>query len=212
MSHSGPIYPEPRIISSKTIPLTTLQQQLVQDNLGLAFTEINKYYYHKFNNNLTKDEITSAAYLGLIFGVQHYEDNLNDPEDNRWCEYIIRCIDGYILDEMNSQRLVHIPRNRHENKSYKHPGYKLRNDIKQIRIKATITSLIDIVENVENEDINIKQYFHLLTPDQKQVILFHLAGMPRKNIHKFMNIKYNKCGYIYRKALSILKDAIMKDL
>jgi RNA polymerase sigma factor (sigma-70 family) len=202
--------------------LTNEQKQLVQDNLGLAHTIAKEYFFKRFHANLTRDELLSVAFLGLIHAVIHYKQTESDPRNKRWCRYIIKCIDGFILDEMKKQSLIFVPKcqynRKRRNKEYLYNKNKENNEqIKLDKIKALqrpdrITNFtkvyMQVTEEEEQEEINIYKYFNLLSESQQQIILLKMQDLQFTQIAKIMGITRQGCYVSYSKSLKILKDAI----
>ncbi len=89
--------------------LTPLGKSIVQDNLGLAWKATFRRQGMR-HGRLSFEEILSAAQMGLIRAVVAYrEDLVTDPNNMRWSPYLMRSMDGAILEDMKGQGIIHTP-------------------------------------------------------------------------------------------------------
>jgi DNA-directed RNA polymerase specialized sigma subunit len=209
----------PKSLIPDNSKLTPEQKQIVEDNISLAIKGAKDWLYTKAHGNMTKDELISAASLGLIHGVTHYKKNINDPGDKRWSSYILTCINGFILNELRYMGLIYIPFDRRKDKLFiRKQGKKNINAIKKARLKVIMFSLnIDLVQKIDNID-NIINYdivkcdiydnIDLLKPQQKEIISLFLDGASFKNIEKQLKLKHGAAYPLCRKILNILKKVI----
>lgn len=199
------------------IPLTQIQRQCVQDNIGLAYLAANRRYYKLPHGSLTLDEIVSASFQGLINGVIHYKYDLSDIDNKRWCAYILKYCDSAIIDEIKNNKLIHVPfylynKNKWRSKTWK--GRINTNKFEENKLKAKLyfegineSNLIK-EKFEETKNIDIKDYYFLLTFEQIEVVNLRLTGLTFEKISKVVNKTKSACSASYRKSVKLIRNFI----
>lgn len=70
-----------------------LRHEIIKENMNLVFLVVCKYGYAK-STGISKDELESYGYEGLIYAIDHFDIDSN----NAFNFYAIKCIKGYILN------------------------------------------------------------------------------------------------------------------
>ncbi len=215
MSHSGIILPEPLIPDPHIIPLTDDQKQQVFKNRGLAHKITNDYYYSNHHGTLTKDEILSAAFWGLMYAVQHYIQAIDDLNNDHWSSYALKCMKGFIYNEINNQKLIHIPKylkqKHYPKKGWKGGRYKTNRVVNKKNAERTVGPYPFNLTEKEKEEkevnkLKISDYFYLLTPKQKQIILLYLRGLTFREIGEILGKTRSNCNIVFHNAIKRIKN------
>ncbi len=96
-----------------TIALTTAQQALVMAHLFVADIAV-RIYTSKAKRRYIFGELMSSAHLGLCHAAQHFDEFKRSERTGmpvKFSTYARRSCDHQIIDDVNEDRLIHIPKN-----------------------------------------------------------------------------------------------------
>jgi RNA polymerase sigma factor (sigma-70 family) len=217
------------MIKGKAKPLTEIQKQIVIDNLYLI--KYSKLEYYSRHTILTKNELFSAAALGLIKAIQNYVEDLDiDPHNIRWRAYLKRYMNGYMLKEIKTNQLIILP-NYLLKKSYRKIIQQRKEDyynnvvsdtknydkLLWLYVERVWNNYVDYPFNLmtkkyDNEnDIEIYKvinYFGFFTERERQIILLVLEGYTFSQIAKILGMTAWGCRLSYKKSLNKIKKLI----
>ena len=167
-------------------------QQLVYDakngNIE-AKKEITKYYIKqidrliesKYNEeNLDKNELKQAGYLGLAIALKNYNKNMISP----FATFVKNCINSCISKEIKNQEKGTI----------------------NIEIENTYN---DFIINIENNELIWIAISKLNDRYRKILFLYIYEGYTFEEISKMYNVTKVRIQQIYKKSLEIIKEELI---
>ena len=214
-SYSNNVFPDPLSEEEEQIMITRLQNKdkearniLIEHNLRLVAHIVKKFE----NNNTNPDDLISIGTIGLIKGIDSY----NDSKKTKITTYAARCIENEILMYFRSTKKSQNDVSLNDSIGYDKDG----NEINLIDVlKDNSKDLAEIVHTNDNIKL-LKKYLNLLNNREKEIIikrygLLNQKELTQKEIAKSLNISRSYVSRIEKRALTkILKEFIKekKDL
>lgn len=214
-SYSNNVFPEPlseeeeqRMIERMQNKDNEARNKLIEHNLRLVAHIVKKFE----NKNTSQDDLISIGTIGLIKGIDSY----NDTKKTRITTYAARCIENEILMYFRSIKKSQNDVSLNDSIGYDKDG----NEINLIDvIKDNSKDLAEMIHTKENIE-ELSQYLNLLTKREKEIIvkrygLLNQKEQTQKEIAKTLHISRSYVSRIEKRALTkILKEFIKnkKDL
>ena len=208
-SYSNNVFPEPlneeeeKIMIAKMLAGNTeARNKLIEHNLRLVAHIVKKFE----NKNTSQDDLISIGTIGLIKGIDSY----NDSKKTKITTYAARCIENEILMYFRSNK-----KNQNDISLNDSIGYdKDGNEINLIDVlKDNSKDLAEIIHTKENIQ-QLNKYLKLLNAREKEIIikrygLLNQKEQTQKEIAKSLNISRSYVSRIEKRALTkILKEFI----
>lgn len=208
-SYSNNVFPSPLSEEEEKIMIERMQNKdvearniLIEHNLRLVAHIVKKFE----NKNTSQDDLISIGTIGLIKGIDSY----NDSKKTRITTYAARCIENEILMYFRSNKKSQNDVSLNDSIGYDKDG----NEINLIDVlKDNSKDLAEIVHTKENVAA-LNEYLKLLNEREKEIIikrygLFNQKDMTQKEIAKQLNISRSYVSRIEKRALTkILKEFI----
>ena len=176
--------------------MTTDEEKLLLDNLGLVGSIASKYYI-KFGGAFEYDDLKSVGTLGLIKAIQNYNEDLGYA----FSTYAYRVIQTKII------RYFLANKKHSTNISLSTPVFE------DVELLETIPSEYDFFEefskSVELEKLN--EAVNSLNDTYQKIVKYRVSGLTFVEIGKLLNINTSQVNSMYNKALNILRYKL-KDL
>ena len=158
------------------------------------------------NKNTTQDDLISIGTIGLIKGIDSY----NDAKKTKITTYAARCIENEILMYFRSNKKSQNDVSLNDSIGYDKDG----NEINLIDVlKDNSKDLAEIIHTKENIKL-LNKYLNLLNDREKEIIvkrygLLNQKEKTQKEIAKSLNISRSYVSRIEKRALTkILKEFI----
>lgn len=208
-SYSNNVFPEPLNEEEEKIMIERMLKKdaearniLIEHNLRLVAHIVKKFE----NKNTSQDDLISIGTIGLIKGIDSY----NDTKKTRITTYAARCIENEILMYFRSNKKSQNDVSLNDSIGYDKDG----NEINLIDVlKDNSKDLAEIIHTKENIE-QLNQYLTLLNEREKEIIvkrygLLNQKEKTQKEIAKSLNISRSYVSRIEKRALTkILKEFI----
>lgn len=214
-SYSNNVFPEPLSEEEEKIMIERMLKKdkearntLIEHNLRLVAHIVKKFE----NKNTSQDDLISIGTIGLIKGIDSY----NDTKKTKITTYAARCIENEILMYFRSNKKSQNDVSLNDSIGYDKDG----NEINLIDVlKDNSKDLAEVVHTNENIQL-LNNYLGLLSKREKEIIvkrygLLNQKEQTQKEIAKSLNISRSYVSRIEKRALTkILKEFIKnkKDL
>ncbi len=208
-SYSNNVFPDPLTEEEEKIMIAKMltgnieaRNKLIEHNLRLVAHIVKKFE----NKNTSQDDLISIGTIGLIKGIDSY----NDSKKTKITTYAARCIENEILMYFRSNK-----KNQNDISLNDSIGYdKDGNEINLIDVlKDNSKDLAEIIHTKENIQ-QLNKYLKLLNAREKEIIikrygLLNQKEQTQKEIAKSLNISRSYVSRIEKRALTkILKEFI----
>ena len=172
--------------------MTTDEEKLVTDNLGLAY-ELAWKYYMKFNGLYELDELQSVAFLGLTKAANTFNKYLGFE----FSTYAYNCIQNQIRQYYRDNK-------KHIDVVYL---YEEIND-NGVTLEDITASEYDMLEQINKDEHYNKLYEEIdkLKDRYKLIMQYRLKGLTMLEISKKLNISQPQVSRDYNVALNILRN------
>lgn len=214
-SYSNNVFPEPLSEEEERVAIEKMQNgdkearnTLIERNLRLVAHIVKKFE----SKNMSQDDLISIGTIGLIKGIDSY----NDTKKTKITTYAARCIENEILMYFRSNKKRESDVSLNDSIGYDKDG----NEISLIDVlKDNTTDFAEVIHTKENiKDLSI--YLNLLNEREKEIIikrygLLNQKEKTQKEIAKELNISRSYVSRIEKRALTkMLKEFIKnkKDL
>ena len=208
-SYSNNVFPEPLSEEEERIMIEKMLQgnqearnKLIEHNLRLVAHIVKKFE----NKNTSPDDLISIGTIGLIKGIDSY----NDTKKTRITTYAARCIENEILMYFRSNK-----KSQNDVSLNDYIGYdKDGNEINLIDVlKDNSKDLAEVIHTKENIKL-LANYLNLLNDREKEIIikrygLFNQKEKTQKEIATSLHISRSYVSRIEKRALTkMLKEFI----
>lgn len=214
-SYSNNVFPEPLSEEEERVAIEKMQKgdkearnTLIERNLRLVAHIVKKFE----SKNMSQDDLISIGTIGLIKGIDSY----NDTKKTKITTYAARCIENEILMYFRSNKKRESDVSLNDSIGYDKDG----NEVSLIDVlKDNTTDFAEVIHTKENiKDLSI--YLNLLNEREKEIIikrygLLNQKEKTQKEIAKELNISRSYVSRIEKRALTkMLKEFIKnkKDL
>lgn len=214
-SYSNNVFPEPLNEEEERIAIEKMQNgdkearnTLIERNLRLVAHIVKKFE----SKNMSQDDLISIGTIGLIKGIDSY----NDTKKTKITTYAARCIENEILMYFRSNKKRESDVSLNDSIGYDKDG----NEINLIDVlKDNTTDFAEVIHTKDNiKDLSV--YLNLLNEREKEIIikrygLLNQKEKTQKEIAKELNISRSYVSRIEKRALTkMLKEFIKnkKDL
>lgn len=214
-SYSNNVFPEPLSEEEERTAIEKMQKgdkearnTLIERNLRLVAHIVKKFE----SKNMSQDDLISIGTIGLIKGIDSYNEN----KKTKITTYAARCIENEILMYFRSNKKRESDVSLNDSIGYDKDG----NEISLIDVlKDNTTDFAEVIHTKENiKDLSI--YLNLLNEREKEIIikrygLLNQKEKTQKEIAKELNISRSYVSRIEKRALTkMLKEFIKnkKDL
>lgn len=214
-SYSNNVFPEPLREEEERVAIEKMQKgdkdarnTLIERNLRLVAHIVKKFE----SKNMSQDDLISIGTIGLIKGIDSY----NDSKKTKITTYAARCIENEILMYFRSNKKRESDVSLNDSIGYDKDG----NEVSLIDVlKDNTTDFAEVIHTKENiKDLSI--YLNLLNEREKEIIikrygLLNQKEKTQKEIAKELNISRSYVSRIEKRALTkMLKEFIKnkKDL
>lgn len=214
-SYSNNVFPEPLNEEEERVAIEKMQKgdkearnTLIERNLRLVAHIVKKFE----SKNMSQDDLISIGTIGLIKGIDSY----NDSKKTKITTYAARCIENEILMYFRSNKKRESDVSLNDSIGYDKDG----NEVSLIDVlKDNTTDFAEVIHTKENiKDLSI--YLNLLNEREKEIIikrygLLNQKEKTQKEIAKELNISRSYVSRIEKRALTkMLKEFIKnkKDL
>lgn len=214
-SYSNNVFPEPLSEEEERVAIEKMQKgdkdarnTLIERNLRLVAHIVKKFE----SKNMSQDDLISIGTIGLIKGIDSY----NDSKKTKITTYAARCIENEILMYFRSNKKRESDVSLNDSIGYDKDG----NEVSLIDVlKDNTTDFAEVIHTKENiKDLSI--YLNLLNEREKEIIikrygLLNQKEKTQKEIAKELNISRSYVSRIEKRALTkMLKEFIKnkKDL
>ncbi len=208
-SYSNNVFPEPLSDEEEKIMIermlnkdTEARNILIEHNLRLVAHIVKKFE----QKNTSQDDLISIGTIGLIKGIDSY----NDSKKTKITTYAARCIENEILMYFRSNKKSQNDVSLNDSIGYDKDG----NEINLIDVlKDNSKDLTEIIHTKENIKL-LSKYLNLLNKREKEIIvkrygLLNQKEQTQKEIAKSLNISRSYVSRIEKRALTkILKEFI----
>ena len=208
-SYSNNVFPEPLSEEEERIMIEKMLQgnqearnKLIEHNLRLV-AHIVKIFENK---NTSPDDLISIGTIGLIKGIDSY----NDTKKTRITTYAARCIENEILMYFRSNKKSQNDVSLNDSIGYDKDG----NEINLIDVlKDNSKDLAEVIHTKENIKL-LANYLNLLNDREKEIIikrygLFNQKEKTQKEIATSLHISRSYVSRIEKRALTkMLKEFI----
>ncbi len=214
-SYSNNVFPSPLSEEEESIMIERMQNKdkearniLIERNLRLVAHIVKKFE----NKNISQDDLISIGTIGLIKGIDSY----NDTKKTKITTYAARCIENEILMYFRSNKKRGNDVSLNDSIGYDKDG----NEINLIDVlKDNTTDFAELVHTKDNIKL-LNNYLNLLNDREKEIIikrygLLNQKEKTQKEIAKELNISRSYVSRIEKRALTkMLKEFIKnkKDL
>lgn len=214
-SYSNNVFPEPLSEEEERIAIEKMQKgdkearnTLIERNLRLVAHIVKKFE----NKTMSQDDLISIGTIGLIKGIDSY----NDTKKTKITTYAARCIENEILMYFRSNKKRECDVSLNDSIGFDKDG----NEINLIDVlKDSTTDFAEVIHTKDNiKDLSI--YLNLLNEREKEIIikrygLLNKREKTQKEIAKELGISRSYVSRIEKRALTkMLKEFIKnkKDL
>lgn len=214
-SYSNNVFPEPLSEEEERVAIEKMQKgdkearnTLIERNLRLVAHIVKKFE----SKNMSQDDLISIGTIGLIKGIDSY----NDSKKTKITTYAARCIENEILMYFRSNKKRESDVSLNDSIGYDKDG----NEVSLIDVlKDNTTDFAEVIHTKENiKDLSV--YLNLLNEREKEIIikrygLLNQKEKTQKEIAKELNISRSYVSRIEKRALTkMLKEFIKnkKDL
>ncbi len=208
-SYSNNVFPEPlseeeeqKMIQEMLKGNKEARNKLIEHNLRLVAHIVKKFE----NKNTSQDDLISIGTIGLIKGIDSY----NDTKKTRITTYAARCIENEILMYFRSTKKSQNDVSLNDSIGYDKDG----NEINLIDVlKDNSKDLAEMIHTKENIK-QLSQYLNLLNKREKEIIikrygLLNQKEQTQKEIATTMHISRSYVSRIEKRALTkMLKEFI----
>ncbi len=208
-SYSNNVFPEPLSEEEERIMIEKMLQgnqearnKLIEHNLRLVAHIVKKFE----NKNTSPDDLISIGTIGLIKGIDSY----NDTKKTRITTYAARCIENEILMYFRSNKKSQNDVSLNDSIGYDKDG----NEINLIDVlKDNSKDLAEVIHTKENIKL-LANYLNLLNDREKEIIikrygLFNQKEKTQKEIATSLHISRSYVSRIEKRALTkMLKEFI----
>ena len=208
-SYSNNVFPEPLGEEEEKMMIEEMlkgnkdsRNKLIEHNLRLVAHIVKKFE----NKNTSQDDLISIGTIGLIKGIDSY----NDSKKTRITTYAARCIENEILMYFRSNKKSQNDVSLNDSIGYDKDG----NEINLIDVlKDNSKDLAEIIHTNENIK-QLNQYLNLLNAREKEIIikrygLLNQKEQTQKEIAKSLKISRSYVSRIEKRALTkMLKEFI----
>ena len=208
-SYSNNVFPEPLSEEEEKIMIERMlnkdleaRNTLIEHNLRLVAHIVKKFE----QKNTSQDDLISIGTIGLIKGIDSY----NDSKKTKITTYAARCIENEILMYFRSNKKSQNDVSLNDSIGYDKDG----NEINLIEVlKDNSKDLSEIVHTKENIKL-LNKYLNLLNNREKEIIikrygLLNQKEKTQKEIAKSLKISRSYVSRIEKRALTkILKEFI----
>ena len=208
-SYSNNLFPEPLNEQEEQDAIKKMQEgnkdarnTLIERNLRLVAHIVKKFE----NKNISQDDLISIGTIGLIKGIDSY----NESKKTKITTYAARCIENEILMYFRSNKKRENDVSLNDSIGYDKDG----NEINLVDVlKDNTTDFAEIIHTKDNIE-DLKKYLSLLNDREKEIIvkrygLLNTKDKTQKEIAKELKISRSYVSRIEKRALSkILKEFI----
>ena len=208
-SYSNNVFPDPLSEEEEHLMILEMlkgnkdaRNKLIEHNLRLVAHIVKKFE----NKNTSQDDLISIGTIGLIKGIDSY----NDTKKTRITTYAARCIENEILMYFRSTKKSQNDVSLNDSIGYDKDG----NEINLIDVlKDNSKDLAEMIHTKENIK-QLSQYLNLLTNREKEIIikrygLLNQKEQTQKEIANTMHISRSYVSRIEKRALTkMLKEFI----
>lgn len=208
-SYSNNVFPEPLNEEEEKSMIEKMlkgdqeaRNKLIEHNLRLVAHIVKKFE----NKNTSQDDLISIGTIGLIKGIDSY----NDTKKTRVTTYAARCIENEILMYFRSNKKSQNDVSLNDSIGYDKDG----NEINLIDVlKDNSKDLAEVIHTKENIK-SLSKYLNLLNEREKEIIikrygLLNQKEKTQKEIAKSLNISRSYVSRIEKRALTkMLKEFI----
>jgi RNA polymerase sporulation-specific sigma factor len=208
-SYSNNVFPSPLSDEEEKEMIKRMQNNdiearntLIEHNLRLVAHIVKKFE----NKNTSQDDLISIGTIGLIKGIDSY----NESKKTKITTYAARCIENEILMYFRSNKKTQNDVSLNDSIGYDKDG----NEINLIDVlKDNSTDYIDLIHTKDNINL-LNKYLNLLNKREKEIIikrygLLNQKEQTQKEIAKSLNISRSYVSRIEKRALTkILKEFI----
>ncbi len=210
-SYSNNVFPEPLSEEEETKYIWEMQKgskeardKLIEHNLRLVAHIVKKFE----TKNISQDDLISIGTIGLIKGIDSY----NDSKKTKITTYAARCIENEILMYFRSTK-----KNQNDVSLNDSIGYdKDGNEINLMDVlKDNTPDYVDVINT--NDNINfLKEYLKVLNKREMDIIikrygLLNQKEQTQKEIAKNMHISRSYVSRIEKRALTKMLREFMKN-
>ena len=210
-SYSNNVFPEPLSEEEETKYILEMQKgskeardKLIEHNLRLVAHIVKKFE----TKNISQDDLISIGTIGLIKGIDSY----NDSKKTKITTYAARCIENEILMYFRSTK-----KNQNDVSLNDSIGYdKDGNEINLMDVlKDNTPDYVDVINT--NDNINfLKEYLKVLNKREMDIIikrygLLNQKEQTQKEIAKNMHISRSYVSRIEKRALTKMLREFMKN-
>ena len=210
-SYSNNIFPSPLSEEEEQIMLEEMakgnkeaRDKLIEHNLRLVAHIVKKFE----SKNVSQDDLISIGTIGLIKGIDSY----NDEKKTKITTYAARCIENEILMYFRSTKKTQNDVSLNESIGYDKDG----NEINLIDVlKDNTPDFVDLI-NTNDNITDLKEFLKVLTPREKDIIikrygLLNKQELTQKEIAKSMHISRSYVSRIEKRALTKMLREFMKN-
>mgnify|MGYP005771909023 CR=1 FL=1 len=209
-SYSNGVFPEPlkpeeeeKAISDMLNGDKEARNKLIEHNLRLVAHIVKKFD----NASYDTDDLISIGTIGLIKGIDSYQKS----KSTKITTYAARCIENEILMHFRSNKKLASTISLNDSIGFDKDGGEV--SLMEI-IKDDSKDIADTLHLQDNINL-LKQYFHVLTDREKEIIikrygLLNQKEETQKEIAKELNISRSYVSRIEKRALSKVLREFMK--
>ncbi len=210
-SYSNNIFPSPLSEEEEQIMLEEMakgnkeaRDKLIEHNLRLVAHIVKKFE----SKNVSQDDLISIGTIGLIKGIDSY----NDEKKTKITTYAARCIENEILMYFRSTKKTQNDVSLNDSIGYDKDG----NEINLIDVlKDNTPDFVDLI-NTNDNITDLKEFLKVLTPREKDIIikrygLLNKQELTQKEIAKSMHISRSYVSRIEKRALTKMLREFMKN-
>ncbi len=208
-SYSNNVFPDPLTEEEEQIMIEKMlkgdkeaRNTLIEHNLRLVAHIVKKFE----NKNTSQDDLISIGTIGLIKGIDSY----NNTKKTRITTYAARCIENEILMYFRTNKKSQNDVSLNDSIGYDKDG----NEINLLDVlKDNSKDLAEMIHTKENIK-QLSEYLNLLNPREKEIIikrygLLNQKEQTQKEIAHNLNISRSYVSRIEKRALTkMLKEFI----
>jgi RNA polymerase sporulation-specific sigma factor len=210
-SYSNNVFPSPLTEEEETEMIKKMQNndlearnKLIEHNLRLVAHIVKKFE----NKNTHQDDLISIGTIGLIKGIDSY----NDSKKTKITTYAARCIENEILMYFRANKKTQNDVSLNDSIGYDKDG----NEINLIDVlKDNTTDFVELIHTKDNIKL-LNKYLNLLNKREKEIIikrygLLNQKELTQKEIASSLNISRSYVSRIEKRALTKMLKEFIKE-